>query len=378
MKIKINRYYHLLTIIILCGSFNHNAFAASDQRISGAKLCTKYLQRYERKYGIPAHLLSAISSTESGRYHKGLKIKLPWPWTINVEGKGYFFNSKEEAIQKVRALRQRGIKSIDVGCMQVNLLHHPNAFPSLEHAFEPKYNIEYAAKFLRELYNEEKSWKKAATYYHSKTPKFGNKYIGIVYNSWINIINKLREARLAIPKSSTDGIRRMSSDNSAKIIKVTSVTSEPQINDSIESENMMVVQPIENVDNKISNTNVITVTNRQKATPQKNNIIVMQGNNANNASSDEYIRVSSNYQNENNQPQPMVISSPTSINKSNDKNNKTAIDDNQSGSNITVSSSAQTADAKIIRLNNNLTDRRVVNKRTVNDKRNKPNFIFDN
>src|ERR1700759_3968520 len=108
---------------------------ASDALVEGAKLCTKQLPRYEREFGIPTHLLSAIASTESGRYHEGLKIKLPWPWTINAEGKGYMFDSKEQAIAAVKKLHARGVQSIDVGCMQVNLYHHPNAFTLLEQAF---------------------------------------------------------------------------------------------------------------------------------------------------------------------------------------------------------------------------------------------------
>src|SRR4029079_10379480 len=105
------------------------------------------------------HLLSAIASTESGRYHEGLQIKVPWPWTINVGGKGYWFDSKEEAIAAVRKYQHRGIQSIDVGCMQVNLYHHPEGFASLDQAFEPEHNVAYAASFLRSLYQEDGTWK---------------------------------------------------------------------------------------------------------------------------------------------------------------------------------------------------------------------------
>ena len=113
------------------------AHAQVDPMIEGAKMCTRHLTRYEREYGIPTHLLSAISSIESGRYHKGLQIRLPWPWAVNVEGKGYMFDSKEEAVAAVQKFRRQGAKSIDIGCMQVNLVHHANAFASLDKAFDP-------------------------------------------------------------------------------------------------------------------------------------------------------------------------------------------------------------------------------------------------
>jgi len=172
------------------------SYAQIDPLIEGAKMCTRHLTRYEREYGIPTHLLSAISSIESGRYHKGLKIRLPWPWAVNVEGKGYMFDSKEEAVAAVRKFRSQGARSIDVGCMQVNLVHHASAFASLDKAFDPETNIAYAASFLRSLYEGEGSWKTAAADYHSKTPGRGNKYAGMVYNSWYQIIDKLRSARM--------------------------------------------------------------------------------------------------------------------------------------------------------------------------------------
>lgn len=185
---------------------------ASDNLIEGAKLCTKHLPRYEREYGIPTHLLSAIASTESGRYHEGLGLKVPWPWTINANGKGYFFNSKEEAIAAARHFRSHGVQSLDVGCMQVNIMHHPNAFHSLEDAFEPQTNIAYAASFLRDLYEEDShSWKQAAADYHSKTPSLGKEYVGQVYNSWYNIIGKLREARMQVPESSVVAMNNLQS-----------------------------------------------------------------------------------------------------------------------------------------------------------------------
>jgi len=201
------------------GLFAAPVYAQSDDRlIEGAKLCTRHLQRYEREYGIPAHLLSAIASTESGRYHSGLKIKLPWPWTINAEGKGYFFDTKEQAIAAAQKLRARGVQSMDVGCMQVNLYHHANAFSSLNQAFEPENNIAYAASFLRNLYQEGGNWKKAAGDYHSKTPALGSEYVGLVYNSWRGIVDKLRNARLSVPSSSVNGLQEM---QQASVVKPT-------------------------------------------------------------------------------------------------------------------------------------------------------------
>lgn len=175
--------------------------AGADEKslIEGAKLCTRYLPRHERQYGIPEHLLAAIASTESGRFHRGLGLNLPWPWTINVNGRGYFFDTKEEAVAAVTKLKSQGFQSIDVGCMQVNLHHHPTAFASVEQAFDPAYNVGYAASFLKRNFMEEGSWRKATGDYHSRTPSYGTSYSNQVFGAWGRIVSKVADARAGRP-----------------------------------------------------------------------------------------------------------------------------------------------------------------------------------
>lgn len=172
-----------------------SANANENALIDGAKLCTQYLPRHERQYGIPEHLLAAIASTESGRFHRGLGLNLPWPWTINVAGRGYFFDTKQEAVAAVTRLRNQGVQSIDVGCMQVNLRHHPKAFASVEQAFDPAYNVGYAANFLKKNFMESGSWRKATGDYHSRTSYYGSSYAQQVFSSWGRIVSKVADAR---------------------------------------------------------------------------------------------------------------------------------------------------------------------------------------
>ena len=168
---------------------------ASDALIEGARQCTQYFPTAEKRYGIPSHLLAAISSTESGRWHNGLGIAVPWPWTINVEGQGHYFASKAEAIAATSALLRKGYRSIDVGCMQVNLKHHANAFASLNEAFDPEKNVNYAAQFLRTNYTDLGDWVKATAAYHSRTPYRGSKYLGLIERNWNRIVAKVQQAR---------------------------------------------------------------------------------------------------------------------------------------------------------------------------------------
>jgi hypothetical protein len=100
----------------------------------------------------------------------------PWPWTINAEGEGHYFATKAEAIAAVQALQARGVRSVDVGCMQVNLMHHPEAFASLDQAFDPAANAAYAAHFLTQLFAQSSNWERATADYHSATPGLGEDY----------------------------------------------------------------------------------------------------------------------------------------------------------------------------------------------------------
>jgi hypothetical protein len=147
-------------------------------------LCRSAIGNVERSSGIPDRLLAAIGQVESGRRDAQTGTWHPWPWTINAEGQGYFYETKAQAIAAVRTLQARGVQSIDVGCMQINLLYHPNAFSTLEQAFEPQVNVSYAARFLTQLFGQSGSWTRAAALYHSATPERGADYQRRVLAVW--------------------------------------------------------------------------------------------------------------------------------------------------------------------------------------------------
>lgn len=130
---------------------------------------------------LPDKLLTSIARVESGRLDAATGKVRPWPWTINVEGVGFFFDSKAQVVAAVQALQAKGKRSIDVGCMQVNLMHHPKAFASLDEAFDPPANARYAVKFLTSLYAQTRDWPLATAWYHSSTPEFGEQYQRLVF-----------------------------------------------------------------------------------------------------------------------------------------------------------------------------------------------------
>ena len=158
--------------------------AAAPAGADPAHLCRAAIAIAERERAIPAGLLQAIGRVESGRRDPGTGRFGPWPWTINAEGRGMFFPTREAAIAEVRRLQSEGIRSIDIGCMQVNLRHHPHAFASLEQAFDPVANARYAARFLEDLRSAGRDWQTAAAHYHSQTPDRAEAYRARVMAAW--------------------------------------------------------------------------------------------------------------------------------------------------------------------------------------------------
>jgi len=151
---------------------------------SPSALCRAAIGAAERAGAIPDHLLAAIGRVESGRRDPETGRMAPWPWTINAEGAGQFFPTKAKAIAAVRTLQAQGVRSIDVGCMQINLLFHPDAFPSLEAAFDPAANTGYAARFLNGLYSDGRDWARAIGAFHSLTPVLADGYRTLVMARW--------------------------------------------------------------------------------------------------------------------------------------------------------------------------------------------------
>jgi len=146
--------------------------------------CDRAASRAESEWHLPERVLSAIGIVESGRRDVGAGGPMPWPWTINADGRGYFFSSKEEAVSVVRAMQALGRRLIDVGCFQVDLFYHPEAFASLEEAFDPEVNARAAARILTQSRMNSASWDTAIALYHSASPILGGQYLRQVQSVW--------------------------------------------------------------------------------------------------------------------------------------------------------------------------------------------------
>ena len=146
---------------------------------ASAELCEQQAAVAEQRYGLPPQLLRAIARVESGRAQAGVGLRA-WPWTANVAGQGHYFDTRDAALRYLDDVRAGGQDSFDVGCMQLNYRWHGDQFASLAQMLDPVSNTDYAARFLRDLYQETGDWETATRYYHSRSPEFGHAYLARV------------------------------------------------------------------------------------------------------------------------------------------------------------------------------------------------------
>ena len=178
-----------LALSLACG------LAAAPADAGLPDVCGRIASETERAEGIPEGLVRAVALIESGRWLPEDGQTQAWPWTVTAGPETFYLPTKHEALRKVRELRASGRSNIDVGCMQVNLGYHPDAFASLEEALDPASNIAYGAKFLKHLRVETRSWARATARYHSSNPDRGQAYRAKVYRRW----QELRHDRIMAP-----------------------------------------------------------------------------------------------------------------------------------------------------------------------------------
>ncbi len=138
----------------------------------------------ERAANLPTNLLLSIGMVESGREDPLSGQITPWPWTVNADGAAHYFDNAADAEAFVRLAEASGAADIDVGCFQISLEHHPDAFATLEQAFSPVRNADYAAAFLARLKARTGAWDTAIADYHSALPELGLPYQRRVLAAW--------------------------------------------------------------------------------------------------------------------------------------------------------------------------------------------------
>ena len=164
--------------ILLFISFLYSYKAVTEDKL----LCISEIKKVEKHLNLPNNILLAISLTETGRLVDGMYI--PWPWSLNVKGKGYYLDSKKQAINYALTNIKNFTKNVDIGCMQINYYYHGKKFKNFNDMINPKINVLYAGYFLLDLREKHGTWKEAIMRYHSSNPRRKKNYYNKVLNNW--------------------------------------------------------------------------------------------------------------------------------------------------------------------------------------------------
>lgn len=97
---------------------------------------------------VDPYLLYAIALAESQKAEDG--VVRPWPWAVNVGGKGYYFTDLHAAENFVEMQIDKGVKNIDVGPLQINLRWHGHRVGNPTDLFHLPIAIKVGADILSE------------------------------------------------------------------------------------------------------------------------------------------------------------------------------------------------------------------------------------
>jgi soluble lytic murein transglycosylase-like protein len=138
-----------------------SSVTAAEAGTDGTRACERQMARAAQVHGIPLGILYAVGLTETGS--RGALH----PYALGAEGQTVFAKNLDEAMADFEAMRRRGVKLIDLGCMQINHYYHGDKFASVRAMFDPAKNVDYAARFLKELKQREGSWTMAVARYNA-------------------------------------------------------------------------------------------------------------------------------------------------------------------------------------------------------------------
>ncbi|MCP5408943.1 MAG: lytic transglycosylase domain-containing protein [Chromatiaceae bacterium] len=117
--------------------------------------------------GVPHSLLYAVALAESGKQIESAKAFRPWPWTLNLAGQGYFYETRSAAWQALTAWLREGRRSIDIGLMQVNWRYHRERLGTTWQALDPYHNLRVGAAILKQCYQTRRDWWSSVGCYHA-------------------------------------------------------------------------------------------------------------------------------------------------------------------------------------------------------------------
>ncbi|MDX8126969.1 transglycosylase SLT domain-containing protein [Methylomonas sp. OY6] len=118
--------------------------------------------------GLDPFELYAVSLMESSKYSSNNTIT-PWPLAINAAGTAIFPRNRGDALNALACELEKGITSIDVGLMQINIKWNGYRVSDIKSLFDPEVNLRVGADILAEAIRSEP---------HDKTLGLGRYHAG--------------------------------------------------------------------------------------------------------------------------------------------------------------------------------------------------------
>lgn len=153
--------------------------------------CDGAIRQAAAAFGVPVVLALAIGQVESGGR----------PWAVNSALTSRQFASMDEAKAYVADERRQGVGTIDVGCMQISLYWHPEAFATLDEAFDPARNAAAGMQRVADLWRSTGSWTQAVARYHGGSEQEQDLYACRVLAAYRSLMGRTNESCGAPPSA---------------------------------------------------------------------------------------------------------------------------------------------------------------------------------
>ncbi len=137
------------------------AFTCEARGLNSRNVCEAEMLRAARENAVPVGILYAVAMTETGQ--RGALNA----YAMNIDGRAVFNRSLREALDQFAQARASGARFIDIGCMQIDHHYHGARFRGVDHMFDPRSNVSYAARLLHDLRVAQGSWTAAVARYHA-------------------------------------------------------------------------------------------------------------------------------------------------------------------------------------------------------------------
>lgn len=116
---------------------------------------------------VPRDVVMKVVTHESKSFYQG-RVQ-PWPWTLNIDGQGYYYASYQLALLAAIKAHRNGASKLGIGFGQIEWKYHKGRFDeNIAAALNPRNNIKAVCQILVEAWGSKrvKTWEDAIAYYH--------------------------------------------------------------------------------------------------------------------------------------------------------------------------------------------------------------------